>query len=81
MPVWLYGYQYEVLSQALCVPQSLQILGILVLAAGRLLGLAVEVRMSLRSIINSVIKTVLYHSCVSFADVVHLNACKIVTVG
>lgn len=44
LPVWLYGYQYEVLSQALSVPHSLQILGILVLAAGRVLGLAVEVR-------------------------------------
>ncbi|XP_057207429.1 uncharacterized protein si:ch1073-145m9.1 isoform X2 [Triplophysa rosa] len=42
LPVWLYGYQYDVLSQALCVPHGLQILGILVLAAGRVLGLAVE---------------------------------------
>lgn len=44
LPVWLYGYQYEVLSQTLFVPNWLQILGILVLTAGRLLGFAVEVR-------------------------------------
>lgn len=42
LPVWLYCYQDEVLSQALYIPHCLQILGILVLAAGRLLGLAVE---------------------------------------
>lgn len=44
LPVWLYGYQHEVLSQAFYAPNWLQILGILVLAAGRLLGFAVEVR-------------------------------------
>ncbi len=44
LPVWLYGYQYEVLTQTLFAPNWLQILGILVLAAGRLLGFAVEVR-------------------------------------
>ncbi len=44
LPMWLYGYQYEVLSQTLFAPNWLQILGILVLAAGRLLGFAVEVR-------------------------------------
>lgn len=44
LPVWLYGYQYEVLSQTLFVPNWLQILGILVLTAGRLLSFAVEVR-------------------------------------
>uniref|UniRef100_A0A8C1CZE4 Uncharacterized protein n=1 Tax=Cyprinus carpio carpio TaxID=630221 RepID=A0A8C1CZE4_CYPCA len=42
LPVWLYGYQYEVLSQTLFVPNWLQILGILVLTAGRLLSFAVE---------------------------------------
>uniref|UniRef100_A0A671PB88 Uncharacterized protein n=1 Tax=Sinocyclocheilus anshuiensis TaxID=1608454 RepID=A0A671PB88_9TELE len=42
LPVWLYGYQYEVLSQTLFAPNWLQILGILVLTAGRLLGFAVE---------------------------------------
>lgn len=44
LPVWLYCYQHEVLSQAFCAPNWLQILAILVLAAGRLLGFAVEVR-------------------------------------
>ncbi|XP_043115054.1 uncharacterized protein si:ch1073-145m9.1 isoform X1 [Puntigrus tetrazona] len=42
LPVWLYGFQYEVLSQTLFFPNWLQILGILVLTAGRLLGFAVE---------------------------------------
>ncbi|XP_067221674.1 CDP-diacylglycerol--inositol 3-phosphatidyltransferase isoform X2 [Chanodichthys erythropterus] len=42
LPVWLYGYQHEVLSLAFDAPNWLQILGILVLAAGRLLGFAVE---------------------------------------
>ncbi|KAA0702003.1 hypothetical protein E1301_Tti007828 [Triplophysa tibetana] len=42
LPVWLYCYQYDMLAEALRVPHSLQILGILVLAAGRVLGLAVE---------------------------------------
>ncbi|KAG9265169.1 hypothetical protein AMEX_G21538 [Astyanax mexicanus] len=41
MPVWLYGLQHNVLSQ-FCIPQWLQILGFLLLAAGRLLCLAVE---------------------------------------
>ncbi|XP_051963582.1 CDP-diacylglycerol--glycerol-3-phosphate 3-phosphatidyltransferase [Xyrauchen texanus] len=42
LPLWLYGYQHEVLSKALNVQNWLQIVGILVLAAGRLLGFAVE---------------------------------------
>ncbi|XP_005157664.1 uncharacterized protein si:ch1073-145m9.1 [Danio rerio] len=42
LPVWLYVFQHEVLSQALCAPNWLQIVGILVLAAGRVLGFAVE---------------------------------------
>uniref|UniRef100_A0A672QV92 Uncharacterized protein n=1 Tax=Sinocyclocheilus grahami TaxID=75366 RepID=A0A672QV92_SINGR len=33
LPVWLYGYQYEVLLQTLFAPNWLQILGILVLTA------------------------------------------------
>jgi len=44
LPVWLYGYQHEVLSHALYAPYWIQTLGILVLAAGRLLCFAVEVR-------------------------------------
>ncbi|KAJ8280945.1 hypothetical protein GJAV_G00061350 [Gymnothorax javanicus] len=43
LPVWLYGWQKEVLSWPLCVPIWLQIIGVLLLAAGRLLCLCVEV--------------------------------------
>ncbi|XP_012990961.3 uncharacterized protein si:ch1073-145m9.1 isoform X1 [Esox lucius] len=43
LPLWLYGYQQGVLTQALCAPLWLQTLGTLVLAAGRLLGLSVEI--------------------------------------
>ncbi|XP_064158457.1 CDP-diacylglycerol--inositol 3-phosphatidyltransferase isoform X1 [Anguilla rostrata] len=43
LPVWLYGYQQGVLSRPLCVPEWLQVLGVLVLAGGRLLCLCVEV--------------------------------------
>ncbi|XP_056330551.1 uncharacterized protein si:ch1073-145m9.1 [Danio aesculapii] len=42
LPVWLYGFEHEVLSRALCAPNWLQIAGILVLTAGRVLGFAVE---------------------------------------
>ncbi|KAG1951674.1 CDP-diacylglycerol--glycerol-3-phosphate 3-phosphatidyltransferase [Pimephales promelas] len=42
LPVWLYCYQHEVLSHALYAPYWIQTLGILVLAAGRLLCFAVE---------------------------------------
>ncbi|KAG9328654.1 hypothetical protein JZ751_011557 [Albula glossodonta] len=43
LPVWLYGYQRGVLSQTLCIPDWLQVLGVLVLTAGRLVCLSVEV--------------------------------------
>ncbi|KAI1893380.1 hypothetical protein AGOR_G00123140 [Albula goreensis] len=43
LPVWLYGYQRGVLSQTLCIPDWLQVLGVLVLATGRLVCLSVEV--------------------------------------
>ncbi|XP_063060916.1 CDP-diacylglycerol--glycerol-3-phosphate 3-phosphatidyltransferase [Engraulis encrasicolus] len=43
LPVWLYGYQYGFLTSALHIPHSLQILGILLLAAGRLLCMCVEI--------------------------------------
>ncbi|XP_036393259.1 uncharacterized protein si:ch1073-145m9.1 isoform X1 [Megalops cyprinoides] len=43
LPVWLYGYQLGVLTEPLCVPDWLQVLGILLLAMGRVLCFAVEV--------------------------------------
>uniref|UniRef100_A0A4W5R3W4 CDP-diacylglycerol--inositol 3-phosphatidyltransferase n=1 Tax=Hucho hucho TaxID=62062 RepID=A0A4W5R3W4_9TELE len=43
LPLWLYGYQRGVLSHPLCAPLWLQTLGTLILAAGRLLGVSVEI--------------------------------------
>ncbi|XP_029922217.1 uncharacterized protein LOC115369686 [Myripristis murdjan] len=42
LPLWLYGYQWGLLSRCLHLPPWIQALGTLVLAAGRLLGLSVE---------------------------------------
>lgn len=44
LPLWLYGYHWDLLSNPLSLPSWLQALGTLLLAVGRLLGLSVEVR-------------------------------------
>ncbi|XP_071374597.1 CDP-diacylglycerol--serine O-phosphatidyltransferase [Centroberyx affinis] len=43
LPLWLYGYRWGWLSHGLCLPPWIQALGTLLLAAGRLLGLSVEI--------------------------------------
>ncbi|TRY92984.1 hypothetical protein DNTS_003488, partial [Danionella cerebrum] len=41
LPVWLFGIQREIFSQVLCVPYWLEMVGVVVLTAGRLLAFAV----------------------------------------
>ncbi|XP_059186700.1 uncharacterized protein si:ch1073-145m9.1 [Centropristis striata] len=43
LPLWLYGYQWGLLSHWLYLPVWIQALGTLLLAAGRLLALPVEI--------------------------------------
>ncbi|XP_043910492.1 uncharacterized protein LOC122787704 isoform X1 [Protopterus annectens] len=43
LPIWLYGYTHGVLKDALCMPHHFQWLGILLLCAGRILCMSVEV--------------------------------------
>ncbi|XP_042269639.1 CDP-diacylglycerol--glycerol-3-phosphate 3-phosphatidyltransferase isoform X1 [Thunnus maccoyii] len=43
LPLWLYGYQRGLLSSWLYLPLWIQVLGTVLLAAGRLLALSVEV--------------------------------------
>ena len=43
LPLWLYGYQQGLLSSWLYLPLWIQVLGTVLLAAGRLLALSVEV--------------------------------------
>uniref|UniRef100_A0A8C9Y1L5 Uncharacterized protein n=1 Tax=Sander lucioperca TaxID=283035 RepID=A0A8C9Y1L5_SANLU len=46
LPLWLYGYQWGLLSHWLYLPPWIQALGTLLLAAGRLLALSVEVKIT-----------------------------------
>lgn len=43
LPVWLYGYQHGVLTNTFYIPEWFQGLGLMLLAAGRLLCMSVEV--------------------------------------
>ncbi|KAL2096163.1 hypothetical protein ACEWY4_008311 [Coilia grayii] len=43
LPVWLYGYQHGILTSTLHIPEWFQGVGILLLAAGRLLCMCVEI--------------------------------------
>ncbi|XP_042343139.1 uncharacterized protein si:ch1073-145m9.1 isoform X2 [Plectropomus leopardus] len=43
LPLWLYGYQWDLLSHWLSLPPWVQAVGTLLLAAGRLLALSVEI--------------------------------------
>ncbi|XP_018556769.1 CDP-diacylglycerol--glycerol-3-phosphate 3-phosphatidyltransferase isoform X1 [Lates calcarifer] len=43
LPLWLYGYQWDLLSHWFYLPLWIQALGIMLLAAGRLLALSAEI--------------------------------------